>query len=1081
VLFVAACAVVIWTADATAATQPPLSSVADSYVSASATGSNYGTSNQMRVDGSPVIRSYIRFTVPPPPGPVTKATLRVLTKSKTPAFQVRGTASTWTETSITYANAPAPSSTVTASSPAKASGVWVALDVTPLVTPLGATGGNVSFTLTTTSSTAMGFATREAGATSAPQLVLDTGTAGTPPANTAPPAIAGTLRDGGALTGAPGTWSGDTPMTFGYRWKRCAATCVDIAGATGQSYTLTAADVGQKVLLTVTATNSAGAATASSAQTGTVTGNPPVNISPPTITGIPEDGQTLTGSAGTWTGTAPIALAYQWQRCDVLTGVCSDIPGAIGQSYKLGPADVGSTIQLAVTGTNVAGSAGAVSAGTDAVAGIPPSNSSPPTVSGTPREGVTLSASSGTWTGSTPITFGYRWQRCNVLTGVCSDIPGATSAQYTAASDDVGATLAVVVTATNSTDSASAASTATAVVEEPPVAPSNVTQPSISGTARDGETLIGDRGTWSGTPPLDYSYQWRRCDDALTCSDIAGATNLDYTLTSGDAGKQVALEVTAANEAGTATSTSALTDTVAGVPPSNSSAPTISGSTVPGAALTADPGNWSGTTPITYAYQWSRCDATGANCTAVDGATDRTYALTSADLDATLRATVTADNIAGTDSATSTQTDVVKAPVDEQPTVPVRAAFYYPWFPENWAQLGIYPYTQYHPTLGFYDSSATAVIDEHIRALTYGGVQVGIASWWGQGTPTDTRLPLLLAATATAGSKLRWAAYYEPEGSGDPSVAQLTSDLTYLRDRYGSDPSYFRINGRFVLFVYGDGNDDCTSTSRWSQANATIHAYLVMKVFPGSQSCANQPDAWHQYAPANAVNAVAGQSYNISPGFYKAGESVPRLGRDLTRWYGNVRDMIASGTPFQLVTSFNEWGEGTSVESATEWSSASGYGAYLDALHADGRLPGPAPPAGLRATAGDGRVTLDWTAGTDPGLAGYRIYRRAADGSWPGTPTATATTSSWTEDGLTNGTPYTYRVTAYDTDGNESGPSASATATPESAADPVIAAAGDIACDTTQNPSATLCHQAGTSNLLVGANLAGVLTLGDNQ
>jgi hypothetical protein len=44
--------------------------------------------------------------------------------------------------------------------------------------------------------------------------------------------------------------------------------------------------------------------------------------------------------------------------------------------------------------------------------------------------------------------------------------------------------------------------------------------------------------------------------------------------------------------------------------------------------------------------------------------------------------------------------------------------------------------------------------------------------------------------------------------------------------------------------------------------------------------------------------------------------------------------MIASGAPFQLVTTFNEWGEGTAVESAREWSSASGYGTYLDILHA---------------------------------------------------------------------------------------------------------------------------------------------------
>ena len=55
--------------------------------------------------------------------------------------------------------------------------------------------------------------------------------------------------------------------------------------------------------------------------------------------------------------------------------------------------------------------------------------------------------------------------------------------------------------------------------------------------------------------------------------------------------------------------------------------------------------------------------------------------------------------------------------------------------------------------------------------------------------------------------------------------------------------------------------------------------------------------------------------------------------RDPNRWSTNVQAMIGSGAPWQLITTFSEWGEGTSVESATEWSSASGYGAYLDALH----------------------------------------------------------------------------------------------------------------------------------------------------
>src|SRR5438128_715245 len=78
----------------------------------------------------------------------------------------------------------------------------------------------------------------------------------------------------------------------------------------------------------------------------------------------------------------------------------------------------------------------------------------------------------------------------------------------------------------------------------------------------------------------------------------------------------------------------------------------------------------------------------------------------------------------------STQ-DVQPSLQDVQPSLPLRAAFYYPWFPEAWQQQGIYPYTYYTPTLGYYNSSDPTVILQHIAAMQYGGIQAGIASWWG--------------------------------------------------------------------------------------------------------------------------------------------------------------------------------------------------------------------------------------------------------------------------------------------------------------------------------------------------------------
>jgi hypothetical protein len=284
---------------------------------------------------------------------------------------------------------------------------------------------------------------------------------------------------------------------------------------------------------------------------------------------------------------------------------------------------------------------------------------------------------------------------------------------------------------------------------------------------------------------------------------------------------------------------------------------------------------------------------------------------------------------------TATPSPTPLAQTDWQPAFPVRAAFYYPWFPEAWTQHSIYPYTNYHPALGFYSSSDAAVLQKHIEMMQYGGIEAGIASWWGQGSKTDSRIPALLSAAS--GTHFRWSLYYENESLGDPAVAQIQSDLTYIRDHYGSDPSFLRVNGKFVVFVYSDGSDACGMADRWKQAN-TVGAYVVLKVFSGYLTCASQPNDWHQYSPAVASDHQSSYSFSISPGFWLVGDSV-RLARDVTRWTQNVKDMIASNARWQLVTTFNEWGEGTAVEPATEWSSASGYGEYLDVLHYNGNVP----------------------------------------------------------------------------------------------------------------------------------------------
>jgi hypothetical protein len=100
--------------------------------------------------------------------------------------------------------------------------------------------------------------------------------------------------------------------------------------------------------------------------------------------------------------------------------------------------------------------------------------------------------------------------------------------------------------------------------------------------------------------------------------------------------------------------------------PKNTKAPSISGTAQLDQTLTADPGTWSGTQPITFSYQWRRCDKQGNNCASIGGETARTYDIRTQDLGNTIRVRVAAKNGDGTARADSAQTDVVAKP----PTTP---------------------------------------------------------------------------------------------------------------------------------------------------------------------------------------------------------------------------------------------------------------------------------------------------------------------------------------------------------------------------------------------------------------------------
>ena len=484
----------------------------------------------------------------------------------------------------------------------------------------------------------------------------------------AAPAIAGIAQAGRELQAVTRTWSGAPPFAFTFRWRRCDAAgeaCADIPGATARAYVPTAADVGSTLRVTASANGPDGTLTATSPPTEPVAPplTPPEATAPPAITGRARVGEQLTASPATWTGTPPLSFAYRWRRCDSTGAGCTDIPGATSKTYTPVPDDQGATLRAVQTATNAQGSAAATSAPSELVAPppAPPQALHEPSIFGAPETGRVLEAAPGVWSGEEPIALTQRWQRSDADGASFADIAGATAATYAVALADAGRRLRVVVGASNVAGRTEAASAPTAAVPPPPEKPVNVVLPAIAGLAATGQWLTAQPGQWTGSAPR-FAHQWLRCDAVgRSCRPIEGAREGIYRAVAADAGAALRVEVHASNDAGSAIAQSPPTAPVAS-PPSLKSPPQISGAAEVGATLSASPGIWSGSGPITYAYRWLRCDASGGACNDIAGASNPTYVVAAADLGASIRVVVTAVNAAGQASATAANTAVVVVP-----------------------------------------------------------------------------------------------------------------------------------------------------------------------------------------------------------------------------------------------------------------------------------------------------------------------------------------------------------------------------------------------------------------------------------
>jgi hypothetical protein len=492
-------------------------------------------------------------------------------------------------------------------------------------------------------------ATNDAGTASATSATV--GPVETSPSNTgAAPSLSGTTQVGDPLTASPGGWSGSPAPTFKYDFQRCSTdgpgSCASVQDTDSDTYTLQPGDAGSFYEVIVTATNDAGSASATSATVGPVN-EPPTNTgTAPSIGGSATVGGTLTANPGGWSGYPTVSFSYEWQACFGAT--CSDVETGANNEFSPVVADEGATIQVILRATNTVSPDAQVTVGPTAAVTGPPVNGVSPSIGGSATVGGTLTADPGSWSGYPAPTFSYEWQACFGAT--CSDVETGANNQYSPVVADEGATIQVIVVATNhiSPDGRATAGPTAAVTG----APVNGTAPSIGGDPTVGGTLTADPGTWSGYPTPTFTYTFQDCtgSSGTGCSNTQTGSSNQYHPVAGDAGLFVRVIVTATNSvapegvsADSATTTTAVTEA-----PTNTQVPTIPGTAQQDTQLTGSAGIWGGVPTPTLTYQWQDCNSAGNNCSSVAAnGNSLTYTPTSLDVGQTLRLSVTATNSAG--------------------------------------------------------------------------------------------------------------------------------------------------------------------------------------------------------------------------------------------------------------------------------------------------------------------------------------------------------------------------------------------------------------------------------------------------
>jgi len=288
-------------------------------------------------------------------------------------------------------------------------------------------------------------------------------------------------------------------------------------------------------------------------------------------------------------------------------------------------------------------------------------------------------------------------------------------------------------------------------------------------------------------------------------------------------------------------------------------------------------------------------------------------------------------------------------------------AFYYPWYGNPAAEPGSGRWyhwenvdeaaktigtSTHYPSLGPYDSHDPAVIAQHCQWAKQSGVDGFIASWWGHGGFEDKAMPALLDACGATG--LKATAYYEVVPD-PPTPATAATDILRLLKQYAHHPSWLKVEGKPVLFIYSRAVDQLGLTG-WLEVSAKLeNSYPGSVVLIGdkvSRQAALVFDGLHTYATAGQLRRNdaaqiadwAGETYpkwvstadrlgrvstvTVMPGYddtkiRKPGTLAKRL--DGRSYEVQGKAALKANPDWVLITSWNEWHEGSEIEPSVEF------------------------------------------------------------------------------------------------------------------------------------------------------------------